>query len=78
MAARRVTVSSIEWAELARKIPEAQRPGFAALKNKQDSLVRRIAGLPENLPKIDFANYKGKVTVPGKSGFPATVKGKVF
>lgn len=66
MASRRVAVSSIDWAEFAKKIPAAQRPAFNALKNKQDAYVRRISALPENLPKIDFASYKTKIQVPGK------------
>ena len=66
MAARRVAVSSLDWAEFANKIPAAQKPAFAALKNKQDGYVRAIAALPEELPKIDFSVYRDKVNVPSK------------
>lgn len=62
MAARRITASSVDWAEFAKKIPQAQKPAFAALKNKQDNYVRKIASLPESLPKIDFAIYKARVS----------------
>ncbi len=67
MAARRIAKSSVDWAELANKIPAAQRPAFNAFKNKTDGYVRNISVLPENLPKIDFAGYKAKITVAGKS-----------
>ena len=66
MAARRIAASTVEWAELARKIPEAQRASFMALKGKSDGYVRTINGLPEKLPNIDWTLYKNRITVPGK------------
>ncbi len=65
MASKRVSISAVNWAEFASKIPEAQRGAFNALKNKQDGYVRAIAALPDALPKIDFAAYKAKVAVTG-------------
>lgn len=61
MAARRVSKSSLDWAAFAKKIPENQKTSFNAFKAKQDEHVRRIAALPENLPKIDWNAYKGRV-----------------
>lgn len=66
MAARRVAATSIDWAEFAKKIPQAQKGAFSALKTKNEGYARQIAVLPEDLPKIDFATYKAKITVPGK------------
>merc|ERR1712186_188344 len=65
MAARRVTATSVDWAKFAEKIPAAQKPAFNALKNKTDAHIRKVASLPESLPKIDFANYKAKIAVAG-------------
>merc|ERR1711950_57277 len=52
-------------AKFAEKIPAAQKPAFNALKNKTDAHIRKLAALPESLPKIDFANYKAKIAVAG-------------
>merc|ERR1712038_929400 len=65
MAARRVTATSVDWAKFAEKIPAAQKPAFNALKNKTDAHIRKVASLPESLPKIDFADYKAKIAVAG-------------
>merc|ERR1712008_176971 len=61
MAARRVTLTSVDWAKFA----VAQKPAFNALKNKTDAHIRKVASLPESLPKIDFENYKAKIAVAG-------------
>ena len=66
MASKRLAASTVEWAEFARKIPEAQKVSFFALKAKQDGYVRTINALPEKSPAIDWSFYKTKVTVPGK------------
>ena len=66
MAARRVTATAVDWAKFAEKIPAAQKPAFNALKNKTDAHIRKLAALPESLPKIDFANYKAKIAVAGE------------
>ena len=69
MAARRVTATTVDWAKFAEKIPAAQKPAFNALKNKTDAHIRKLAALPESLPKIDFANYKAKIAVAGEQIF---------
>ena len=61
MAAKRVTTTAVNWAEFATKIPAANKGAFTALKNKQDGFLRTVNQLPEALPAIDFAAYKGKV-----------------
>merc|ERR1711862_210680 len=52
---------SINWAELSKKIPDAQRGAFAALKARSDASLRSINSLPEALPAIDWAVYQGRV-----------------
>jgi len=61
MAAKRVSTTAINWGELAKKIPDGQRVAFQALKVKQDGYLRAINSLPEQLPAIDWAVYKGRV-----------------
>lgn len=65
MAARRLTQSSIEWAKIAERVPEAQKAKFLQFKAKSDSYLRRMMSNPENPPKIDWAFYKNKVPIPG-------------
>ena len=61
MAAKRVTSTAVNWAEFASKIPAANKGAFAALKTKQDGYIRAVNQLPDALPSIDFASYKGRV-----------------
>merc|ERR1711874_773837 len=65
MAAQRISASSVNWVEFARKIPAAQKASFQAFKQKSDGFVRAVNSLPEAAPKIDFAIYKSKIAVPG-------------
>merc|ERR1711936_51748 len=65
MAAQRISASSVNWVEFARKIPAAQKASFQAFKQKSDGFVRAVNSLPEAAPKIDFATYKSKIAVPG-------------
>merc|ERR1712241_538004 len=65
MAAQRISASTVNWVEFARKIPAAQKASFQAFKQKSDGFVRAVNSLPEAAPKIDFAIYKSKIAVPG-------------
>merc|ERR1711997_626996 len=65
MAAQRISASTVNWVEFARKIPAAQKASFQAFKQKSDGFVRAVNSLPEAAPKIDFATYKSKIAVPG-------------
>ncbi|KAL3275723.1 hypothetical protein HHI36_020471 [Cryptolaemus montrouzieri] len=65
MAAKRIAKSSINWAQLAERVPEHQRPLFLAFKSKSDGYLRRVISLPENPPAIDWSHYKAKVPVAG-------------
>jgi len=65
MAAKRVAMTTVDWAALGQKIQPAQKEAFNMLKMRADGHARRVVSLPDALPKIDFAAYRGKVTVPG-------------
>ncbi|XP_071518850.1 ATP synthase subunit d, mitochondrial-like [Panulirus ornatus] len=65
MAARRIASSSINWLEFAARVPEGQKAMFNAFKGKSDAYLRRVLSLPESAPKIDFAAYSARITVPG-------------
>ncbi|PSN33066.1 ATP synthase subunit d [Blattella germanica] len=65
MAARRITQASINWTALAERVPENQKPFFAAFKSKSDAYLRRMMANPETPPKIDWAYYKARVPVAG-------------
>jgi len=65
MAARRITSSSINWAALAERVPENQRPNFISLKARSDAYLRRVLSNPEAAPKINFAEYKSKIPIAG-------------
>ncbi len=55
----------MQWAELAKKIPESQKAAFMAFKQRSDGYLRAVSALPEKSPAIDFNNYKTKIAVPG-------------
>merc|ERR1712109_293220 len=65
MAAQRISASSVNWEEFARKIPAAQKASFQAFKQKSDGFVRAVNALPEAAPKIDFDAYRSRIAVPG-------------
>lgn len=41
MAAKRITQTNINWAALAERVPEHQKPQFIAFKSKSDQYLRR-------------------------------------
>ncbi|XP_022901608.1 ATP synthase subunit d, mitochondrial-like [Onthophagus taurus] len=63
--AKRISQSSINWAALAERVPEHQKPQFIAFKSKADNYLRKVQQLPDAPPKLDWAFYKAKVPVPG-------------
>ncbi|KAJ8979850.1 hypothetical protein NQ317_006314 [Molorchus minor] len=65
MAAKRIGKSAINWAALSERVPEHQRPQYAAFKAKSDGYLRRVLSNPEQPPAIDWAFYKSKVPVAG-------------
>ncbi|XP_066987537.1 ATP synthase subunit d, mitochondrial [Macrobrachium rosenbergii] len=65
MAAKRVAASAVDWAAFAARVPEAQKPMFNAFKGKSDAFLRKVLSLPEASPKINFAEYKARIAIPG-------------
>ncbi|XP_014292778.1 ATP synthase subunit d, mitochondrial [Halyomorpha halys] len=65
MSAKRIAGSAIDWAKIAERVPEAQKPRFLQFKARSENYLRRVMVNPENPPKIDWAFYKAKVPVPG-------------
>lgn len=65
MAAKRITQSSINWTELAERIPAAQKGNFIQFKGRSDKYLRAVAANPAQSPKIDWAQYKGRVATAG-------------
>ncbi|XP_063831107.1 ATP synthase subunit d, mitochondrial-like [Ostrinia nubilalis] len=63
--AKRFTKSSINWAELEKKVPPEQRVQYFAFKAKSDAYLRRVLAHPPEPPKIDWAAYSKMVPVPG-------------
>jgi hypothetical protein len=41
MASKRFTKSVIDWAKIAERVPENQKPQFLALKARSDNYLRR-------------------------------------
>ena len=41
MATKRIARSSIDWAKIAERVPENQKPKFAQFKTKSESYLRR-------------------------------------
>ncbi|KAG5328878.1 ATP5H synthase, partial [Acromyrmex charruanus] len=61
----RRAIKTINWAALAGKIPETEKPAFAAFKSKSDQYLRRMNANPEAPPKIDWAYYKKSIPIVG-------------
>ncbi|OWR51902.1 ATP synthase subunit d, mitochondrial [Danaus plexippus] len=63
--AKRISQSSINWAALAERVPAEQKSNLAAFKVKSDGYLRRVLASPPEPPKINWANYKQVVPIPG-------------
>ncbi|KAG5310648.1 ATP5H synthase, partial [Acromyrmex insinuator] len=61
----RRAIKTINWSALAEKIPETEKPAFAAFKSKSDQYLRRMSANPEVPPKIDWAYYKKNIPIVG-------------
>ncbi|XP_012219302.1 ATP synthase subunit d, mitochondrial [Linepithema humile] len=61
----RKAIKSINWAALAEKIPQSEKPAFATFKAKSDQHLRRMVANPETPPKIDWTYYKKNVPIVG-------------
>merc|ERR1712158_353739 len=65
MAAKRVSASAINWAELSKKVPDGSRLAFGALKTKNDGSLRAI----------NWAAYEGRVSSAILSDFKGKYEG---
>ncbi|XP_055907290.1 ATP synthase subunit d, mitochondrial [Eupeodes corollae] len=63
--AKRLAQSSINWAALAERVPPNQKANFQSFKTKSDVYMRAVMANPENPPKIDWAQYKAIIPIPG-------------
>ncbi|XP_015371709.1 PREDICTED: ATP synthase subunit d, mitochondrial-like [Diuraphis noxia] len=65
MASKRIAQSSVNWAAIAERVPEADKASYLAFKAKSDGYLRKMLASPAEPLKIDWAAYKNKVAVPG-------------
>ncbi|EDS35922.1 ATP synthase D chain [Culex quinquefasciatus] len=65
MASRRIAQSSVNWAALAERVPQSQKPNLAAFKSMSDKYLRSVIVNPETPPKIDWAHYQKSVPIAG-------------
>ena len=65
MASKRIVQSSVNWAAIAERAPEADKAAYLAFKSKCDGYLRKMLSLPAEPVKIDWAMYKNKIAVPG-------------
>ncbi|EFA01349.1 ATP synthase subunit d, mitochondrial [Tribolium castaneum] len=65
MAAKRIAQSSINWAQLAERVPPHQKGLFQQFKSKSDHYLRRVMENPEKAPEINWSFYKSRVPVAG-------------
>merc|ERR1711978_448624 len=75
MAAKRVSASAINWAELSKKVPDGSRMAFGALKTKNDASLRAINSLPDALPAMNWAAYEGRVSSAILNDFKSKYEG---
>ncbi|XP_076175271.1 ATP synthase subunit d, mitochondrial [Ptiloglossa arizonensis] len=61
----RNAIKSINWAAISERIAETEKNSLAAFKAKSDQYLRRMAALPEDVPKIDWTYYKKSIVTPG-------------
>ncbi|KAJ0178065.1 hypothetical protein K1T71_005888 [Dendrolimus kikuchii] len=63
--AKRISKSSVNWAALAERVPPEQKASLAVFKVKSDGYLRRVLANPPEPPKINWAQYKQVVPIPG-------------
>jgi len=65
MASKRIAAHTVNWSVFGSRIPQNQVAQFNAFKSKSDGYVVKVASLPESIPQINWAQYEGRVAVPG-------------
>eukprot|EP00745_Piridium_sociabile_P023865 TRINITY_DN37396_c0_g1_i1.p1 TRINITY_DN37396_c0_g1~~TRINITY_DN37396_c0_g1_i1.p1 ORF type:complete len:188 (+),score=47.28 TRINITY_DN37396_c0_g1_i1:46-564(+) len=64
MAGRRIARSAVDWAAFKERVPPRQQEYYRAFKAKNDNFVNKVHQFAEELPKIDFAFYKARLSNP--------------
>lgn len=65
MASNRITKCSVNWIEIVKRVPEAQKPKFIEFKAKSSGYLRKMLSFPDEPPEIDWSRYRNEITVPG-------------
>jgi len=65
MASKRIAAHTVNWSVFGSRIPQGQVSQYNAFKSKSDGYVVKVGSLPESIPQINWAQYEGKVAVPG-------------
>ncbi|XP_015595318.1 ATP synthase subunit d, mitochondrial [Cephus cinctus] len=61
----RRALTAINWAALAERVPEAEKPALAAFRAKSDQYLRRVQENPPEAPKIDWSFYQKNIPIAG-------------
>jgi len=65
VAGKRTSQTSINWADLAKRIPVEQKAAFESMRNQHFEYLRQVNALPADLPAIDWEYYRSKIAIPG-------------
>ncbi|GBP48381.1 ATP synthase subunit d, mitochondrial [Eumeta japonica] len=63
--ANRFKKPSINWPEMARRVPPDQKGKFISFKAKSETYLRKVMAHPEVPPKIDWDGYRKVMPVAG-------------
>lgn len=64
MASRAISKIKPDWSKLANQLNKNELPKLNKLKSQIDGTTIKVASLPDNLPKIDWAYYKQHASNP--------------
>lgn len=62
--ARAVAKVKVDWSALASQVSKSDLPKLNRLRSQMDATGVKVAGLPDTLPKIDWAYYKTHASDP--------------
>nr|ABM55518.1 hypothetical protein [Maconellicoccus hirsutus] len=58
MASKRIGKFTVDWLDLAQRVPSTQKSNYQVFKARSDGFLRKVLANPEEPPKIDWAFYK--------------------